>query len=64
MEEGGDVYGQPTASAARPDVRAITSRHKGDQVPGTRREDQGKRERGRLGVMRARSDQSPVAARQ
>ena len=33
-ERGIDVYGLPTASAAKPDARASTSCHQGDRIPG------------------------------
>ena len=34
VRDGNDVYGQPKASAGRPDARASTSHHKGDTIPG------------------------------
>ena len=43
-ERGGDAYGRPSASAARPGALANTSRHEGDQISGARREEKEPRE--------------------
>ena len=44
-EREGDAYGYPIASAVRPDARASTPRHKGDEIPGVGKEEEEQRVR-------------------